>query len=80
LKCIHFGIGNTLIRFGDKYFEYDGDRNVNDKGLTIGGYKSALLADLVAALFSKTQPSSLKRQYAMEYAEMAGGLVVFKGN
>jgi hypothetical protein len=32
-----FGMGNTLITFEDKYFEYDGDRDVNDKGLTIGG-------------------------------------------
>jgi hypothetical protein len=25
LKLIHFGMGNTLITFEDKYFEYDGD-------------------------------------------------------
>jgi hypothetical protein len=28
---------NCLITFGDKYFEYDGDKDVYDKGLTIGG-------------------------------------------
>jgi hypothetical protein len=28
LKCIHFGMDNTLITFEDKYFEYDGDRDV----------------------------------------------------
>jgi hypothetical protein len=52
LKCIHFGTGNTLITpFEDKYFEYDGDRYVNDKGLTIGGYESAWLTDLAVAAF-----------------------------
>jgi hypothetical protein len=35
LKLIHFGMGNTLITlFEDKYYEYDGDRDVNYKGLT----------------------------------------------
>jgi hypothetical protein len=48
-KLTHFGMGNTLIAFEDKYFEYDGDRDVNDKGLTIGRYESAWLADLVAS-------------------------------
>ena len=32
-----------------KYYEYDGDQEINNKGLTIGGYESAWLADLVAA-------------------------------
>jgi hypothetical protein len=40
-------MGNALITLEDKYFEYDGDRD--DKGLKIGGYESAWLADLVAA-------------------------------
>jgi hypothetical protein len=38
LKVIHFGMGNTLITFEDKCYEYDGDRDANDRGLTIGGY------------------------------------------
>jgi hypothetical protein len=46
---IAFGMGNTLLTFVDKYYEYDGERDIRDKGLTIGSYKSAWLADLVAA-------------------------------
>ncbi len=42
-------MGNTLLTFVDKYYEYDGEREIQDKGLTIGGYESAWLADLVAA-------------------------------
>ena len=49
LKMIAFGMGNTLLTFVDKYYEYDGEREIQDKGLTIGGYESAWLADLVAA-------------------------------
>jgi hypothetical protein len=49
LKTIHFGMANCLLQFGDKWFEYDGEKDVLDKGLTIGGYKLAWLADLVAA-------------------------------
>jgi hypothetical protein len=55
LKMIAFGMGNmfgmcnTLLTFVDKYYEYDGERDIQDKGLTIGGHKSAWLANLVAA-------------------------------
>jgi hypothetical protein len=49
LKMVAFGIGNTLLTFVDKYYEYDGEREIQDKGLAIGGYKPAWLANLVAA-------------------------------
>ena len=40
---------NTLLTFQDQYYIYDGDQSLDEKGLTIGGYESAWLADLVAA-------------------------------
>jgi hypothetical protein len=46
---ITFGMGNTLLTFIDKYYEYDGEQEIKDKGLTIGSYESVWLADLVAA-------------------------------
>jgi hypothetical protein len=50
LDMIKFGMVNTLINFQDTYYEYRGNEtDVEDKGLTIGGYESAWLADLVAA-------------------------------
>jgi len=49
LKMIGFGMGNTLITFKDKYYEYGGSTNIEERGLTIGGYESAWLADLVAS-------------------------------
>jgi len=41
LELVRFGMANTLITFNGKYWEYGGDVDVCDKGLTIGGYESA---------------------------------------
>jgi uncharacterized protein YcsI (UPF0317 family) len=46
---IAFGMGNNLLTFINKYYKYNGKREIEDKGLTIGSYKSTWLADLVAA-------------------------------
>jgi hypothetical protein len=79
LKLIHFGMGNTLITFKDKYFEYDGDGDVNNKGLTIGGYESSWLADLVTAyVLENTAHLFADAIYDDIYRD--DGLVVFKGN
>ncbi len=49
LKLIQFGMNSTLMTFQEKYYEYGGGMEMQDKALTIGGYESAWLADLVAA-------------------------------
>ena len=46
---VKFGMANTLVTFQGEYWEYGGLVEVEEKGLTIGGYKSAWFADLVAA-------------------------------
>jgi hypothetical protein len=46
---ISFGMKLTLFTFQDVYYEYDGDADPDDRGLTIDGYESAWLADLVGA-------------------------------
>lgn len=59
---IKFGIGNTLLNFAGKYYEYGGSNDINKLGLKIGGDKSIWLANLVASyllgnstkLFDKT--------------------------
>lgn len=43
----------TLLTFVDKYYEYGGGHNINKRGLTIGDYESAWLADLVASFILK---------------------------
>ena len=47
-------MSTTFIQFSDQYWLYGGGMTVDEKGLTIGGFESAWLADLVAAyIFSK---------------------------
>ena len=47
LKFITFGLRSTLLIFVGKYFEY-GEKVIETKGLTIGGYKSTFFAYLLA--------------------------------
>mmetsp|Transcript_5125 Transcript_5125/g.11175 ORF Transcript_5125/g.11175 Transcript_5125/m.11175 type:complete len:173 (+) Transcript_5125:426-944(+) len=49
LDLINFGISSTMITFQDRYYECGGNEEEEDKGLMIGGYEPAWLADLVAA-------------------------------
>jgi hypothetical protein len=71
LGMIAFGMGNTLLTFVDKYCNYNGKRNIRDKGLTIGGYKSAWLANLeLQPLSLRTQWNDLKRPLTMASTEM----------
>lgn len=59
---IKFGMGNTLLNFAGKYYKYGGSNDISGRGIIIGGYESAWLADLVASyllnnsteLFEKT--------------------------
>jgi hypothetical protein len=69
---------NCLITFGDKYFEYDGDKDVYDKGLTIGGYESAWLADLVGT-FVLDHTEHLFRESPFSGIYRDDGLVAFNG-
>jgi hypothetical protein len=49
LELLKFSMSNTLIDFDGEYYEYDGDLSLIERGLTIGGFESAYLADLVMA-------------------------------
>jgi len=49
LAMIRYGMGHTLLTFQDQYWEWGGTEDIESRGLTIGGYESAWLADLVAA-------------------------------
>ena len=76
---IKFGMGNTLLTFINKYYEYGGDEDVEERGLMIRGYELAWLADLVASyilenieeLFKETRLKGIYRD---------DGIAVFKGN
>lgn len=49
MQMIEFWMRNTLIIFQGAYYEHGRNHAQNDKGMTIGGYGSAFLEDLVAA-------------------------------
>jgi hypothetical protein len=49
LETVRFGMKSTLFTFQDQFYEYDGEENIDDGGLTIGGYEAAWLADVVGA-------------------------------
>jgi len=56
LEFIKFGMGNTFLTFGDKYYKYNGNVDTEQRCLTIGRFESAWLADLVVAyLFESTE-------------------------
>jgi hypothetical protein len=47
-------MGNTIVTFQDKYYEYGVNPDPNLRGLTICGFKLAFLADLEASyIFDK---------------------------
>jgi hypothetical protein len=78
LDMIKFGMSSTLLTFVDKYFEYDGDSEPDEKGLTIGGYESAWLADLVGAfILANTKQMFVKAKFYGLYRD--DGFCAFKG-
>ena len=79
LKTIEFGMASYLITFDDKYCKYKGEGDNNDRGLAIGRYKSAFLADLVTSyLLEKITQKFFEHNkfYGIYYN---GSFVVFDG-
>jgi hypothetical protein len=56
-KCVEilkFSMGNMIVLFLDKNYKYGVDPDPDKRGLTIGGFKSAFLADLEASYIFDT--------------------------
>ena len=79
LDLIFFGMTNTLIAFQDEYYLYDGDLKPAERGLTIGGYESAWLADLVMSYLLEATYDSLFDPMHFFGMYRDDGLAVFKG-
>jgi hypothetical protein len=82
LSLIKFGMGHSLCMFRGRYFEYNGlngDIDPNERALTIGGFESAWLADLVASYILDVTNHRFRRTtvYAGIYRD--DGLLVFRG-
>jgi hypothetical protein len=78
LKMIAFGMGNTLLTLVNKYYKYDGKQEMQDKGLTIGGYKSSWLTDLVIAFVLKNT-ANIFDEAIFERIYRDNGLVILDG-
>ena len=79
LDLIFFGMTNTIIAFKDEYFLYDGNLKPEERCLTIGGYESAWLADLVVSFLLEATYDTMfdPMHYFGIYRD--DGLAVFKG-
>ena len=75
---IGFGMKNTLVSFVNKYYEYGGDMESEKRGLTIGGFESAWLADLVAAFILK-KTESLFSDFIYHGIYRDDGFIIMKG-
>ena len=69
---------STLIYFDRDYYKYQGSEK-EEQSLSIGGYESAFLADLVASkFFEKSKKNMNRTTYHDIYQD--DGLVALKGN
>ena len=79
LEMIQFGMRSTLLCFQDQYYEYDAAKNPTEKGLSIGSYESAWLADLAGAyILDNTEDCFTEAQFHGLYRD--DGIAVFRGN
>jgi hypothetical protein len=78
-EMIKFGMGNTLLTFVDKYYKHGGNLDVEDRGLTIGGYKLSWLADLCMAYVMDNSRYILD-ELIYEGIYRDDGIAVFKGS
>ena len=70
LEIIKFGMSTTFIQFKDQYWLYGGGLTVDKKGLTIGGFELAWLADLVAAyIFQNSEDLFVSLVYYSTYRD-----------
>ena len=82
LSLIKFGMGHTLCVFRGRYYEYNGlngDVDPNERALTIGGFESAWLADLVAAYILDVTFHRFRRTTMFAGIYRDDGLLVFHG-
>lgn len=79
LSLVKAGMASTLVSFEDRFYLYDGDLPLEQKGLTIGGYESAWLADLVMAFILDTMDESVQQELHFLQFYRDDGIGVFKG-
>ena len=72
-------MGNTLSTFRDKYYEYGVGKEIKERGLTIGVYKSPWLVDLVASYIMDKLSYIFVRTTKYSGIYRDDGIVIFDG-
>ena len=73
-------MGNTIVSFRDKYYEYGVDPDSDCRGLTIGSFKSAFLADLEATYIFEKLHYLLEQHVKFIGTYCDDAIIVFCGN
>jgi len=79
LDILGFSMGNTLVSFQDQYYEYGGDADQDNRGLTIGGFESGFLSDLLAS-FLLDKLNFLFNDSIFHGLYRDDGIIIFNGN
>ena len=79
LELVKFGMCNQLLVFDGKYYMYDGDKEIEDRGLTIGGYESSWLADLAMSFCMENVDQGILNELRYIKIYRDDGLGVFDG-
>jgi hypothetical protein len=73
-------MGNTIVSFRDRYYEYGVDPDPNRRGVTIGGFESAFLADLEATYIFEKLHHLLEQHIRLVGTYRDDKIIVFWGN
>jgi hypothetical protein len=79
LGLIKFGMSTTLIQFCGVYYLYDGDKEIENKGLTISGYELAWLADLAMAFLLEMMDQNVINETKYFGIYRDNGIAIFPG-
>jgi hypothetical protein len=80
LEILKFSMGNTVVSFREKYYKYVVDPNSDRRGLTIGGFKSAFLANLEATYIFKKLHHLLEQHDRFIGTYCDNKIIMFRGN
>ena len=80
LEMLKLGMSTQIVQFNGTYYKHVGN-DEQDPGLTIGGYESACLSDLlVAFVFEKLNPKLFSNNFILSKMHRDDGLLVTKKN
>jgi hypothetical protein len=80
LDILKFSRGNTIVTFCDKYYEYGVDPDPDRRGLTIGDFESAFLANLEASYIFDKLDILMKRHMKFLGTYHEDKIIIFRGN